>query len=296
MAVSHAKVLTQGDFTGTVTVFGSNGSTATANATDLARVTDWNSAHNQYLSVTGNTSGQSTFSGTNIVFGGGANITLSGVNATRVDIVGPTPGGGGNVSRYIPPAVYAVHVAGQVGQNSVFVAPVDLPSISFGAVLHKVQYTNATNSSGSVTVSMHVGLYTLNGSTLSSVATTSSSHATSNSGTAGAMSLWLGMRILPVGWSTSVPAGAYYVAVMSRTTTAGAAGMTMSQYLASQITTVHSGFLGQSANASRQHIMGLGTWSQSTTALPGTMALSNIAGASSAGQRQPIFWFDAITV
>jgi hypothetical protein len=40
------------------------------------------------MSVAGNTAGQSTFSGTNIVIGGGANITLSGVNATRFDIVG----------------------------------------------------------------------------------------------------------------------------------------------------------------------------------------------------------------
>lgn len=37
----------------------------------------WNSVHNQFLTITGNTAGQSTFSGTNLVFSGGPNATLS---------------------------------------------------------------------------------------------------------------------------------------------------------------------------------------------------------------------------
>ena len=79
MAISHA-------FSNTV---------ADGTNTGIVRPVDWNSAHNQFLTVTGNTSGQSTFSGSNIVFGAGANITLSGVNATRFDIVGAA-GGAGN--------------------------------------------------------------------------------------------------------------------------------------------------------------------------------------------------------
>ena len=61
MAISHA-------FSNTV---------ADGTNTGIVRPVDWNSAHNQFLTVTGNTVGQSTFSGSNIVFGAGANITLT---------------------------------------------------------------------------------------------------------------------------------------------------------------------------------------------------------------------------
>lgn len=98
MAVSHIKSNPIADMTGTVTVFGSNGSTQTVAATDLVRPSDWNSVHNQYITIAGNTAGQSTFSGSNIVFGGGPNITLSGVNATRLDISAGAGGAGDGVN------------------------------------------------------------------------------------------------------------------------------------------------------------------------------------------------------
>ena len=88
MAISHIKILTQADMTGTVTVFNSAGSTATVAATDLNRPSDWNSVHNQYLTIAGNTAGQSTVSGTNIVWAGGNNMTLS-ANGSTVSVVGP---------------------------------------------------------------------------------------------------------------------------------------------------------------------------------------------------------------
>lgn len=87
MAVSHAFSSPIADGTGTQTIWFGN-TTVTVNATENVRPGDWNSAHNQFMTMTGNTAGQSTFSGSNIVMGGGANITLSGVNATRFDIVG----------------------------------------------------------------------------------------------------------------------------------------------------------------------------------------------------------------
>lgn len=80
-ALSHVKSNTVGDFTGTVTVFDSRGSTATANATDLVRPVDWNSAHNFFQTLSGNTAGSSTMSGTNLVWQGGNNVTLSASTA-----------------------------------------------------------------------------------------------------------------------------------------------------------------------------------------------------------------------
>lgn len=78
-AFQHAKSNTIGDATGTVTVYNSAGNTATAAATDLVRPGDWNSAHQFSQTISGATAGQSTASGTNLVFGGtnGVGVSLS---------------------------------------------------------------------------------------------------------------------------------------------------------------------------------------------------------------------------
>lgn len=81
MSISHVKSNTIADFTGTVTVFNSVGGTATRNATDLVRPSDWNSVHNQFYTITGNTNNASTASGTNVVLSGGNGVTLVGSNS-----------------------------------------------------------------------------------------------------------------------------------------------------------------------------------------------------------------------
>ena len=90
MAVSHIKSDTIADFTGTVTGFNSQGSTITIAATDLVRPVDWNSAHNQFYSLTGNTNGNSTASGSNVLFAGSGGITIGGSTGTVV-VSGPVP-------------------------------------------------------------------------------------------------------------------------------------------------------------------------------------------------------------
>jgi hypothetical protein len=94
MAISHVKSDTVADFTGTITGFNSVGGTETIAATALVRPSDWNSAHNMYMTLSGNTAGASTLSGTNIVLAGGSNITLS-ANGSTVSIIGTSGGGGG---------------------------------------------------------------------------------------------------------------------------------------------------------------------------------------------------------
>ena len=88
MAVSHAKSDTIADWTGTVTVGNSAGGTNTVAATDLVRPADWNSAHNQFYTLSGNTNNASTASGTNVVLAGSGGVTLDGSTATIV-IRGP---------------------------------------------------------------------------------------------------------------------------------------------------------------------------------------------------------------
>ena len=65
--------------------------------TNIVRPSDWNSFHNQLSTISGNTLGGSTLSGTNIVLAGGSNITLSATGNT-ISIIGNSGGGGGGVA------------------------------------------------------------------------------------------------------------------------------------------------------------------------------------------------------
>ena len=80
MAVSHVFSNTVANATGTVTIW-NGATTSSVFATDLVRPGDWNSAHNQLMTISGNTAGSSTMSGTNIVFGGTNGISLSASSA-----------------------------------------------------------------------------------------------------------------------------------------------------------------------------------------------------------------------
>jgi hypothetical protein len=88
MAVSHAKSNIVADFTGTATVFNSQGSTTTVAATDLVRPSDWNSAHNETYYLDGNTAGASSVSGTGVYFHGEGMVTLSGTSNSIMFSVG----------------------------------------------------------------------------------------------------------------------------------------------------------------------------------------------------------------
>jgi hypothetical protein len=79
MAVSHLFTSPNADWTGTVTLFNSQGCTTSAIASQLIKPSDWNSAHAQFYTLTGNTTNQSTASGTNVVFGAtGPSISIAG--------------------------------------------------------------------------------------------------------------------------------------------------------------------------------------------------------------------------
>lgn len=82
-AVTHIKSNTVADFTGVVTVLDNAGSTQTIAATDLVRPSDWNSAHAQIATLSGNTAGATTISGTNFVIQGGNGLSVSGAQGAN---------------------------------------------------------------------------------------------------------------------------------------------------------------------------------------------------------------------
>lgn len=188
------------------------------------------------------------------------------------------------------------HLAAQIGQSSVWVQPLEVAApFQYDRFVIPVNFSNATNSSNSASLSFDIGLYTRNGSTLSLLSSVSSSYAISASGTQGSYSLWGGKRFYNIGWTQTVTEGNYWLAILSRTTTAGGAGMSWSQFVYSNINTAISGVFGVATNASQQHAFGMGSFSAQTAALPSSMAISDLRGTAAAALRPVVFLFASNT-
>jgi hypothetical protein len=187
MAISHIKTQVSADWTGTVTVFDSVGAQVTANASNLVLPSDWNSVHSEIWTLAGNTNGQSTAGGSNIVFGASGNVYVSG---TSNSIIFSTP--------QVPAAVFdtgdlcggfpLVPSANFTRPNSVMtiipfcaVNPASFANVRFannlnGAAFNNSQATSANTSfTGGGTMFYIAGLYSqLTGANSNSVTLLSS--------------------------------------------------------------------------------------------------------------------------
>lgn len=272
-------------------------------------------AENNAINLLGaNTAGNTTATGSTIGWSG-LNLTLSGTNASQVVISAPATSSlvatgiislstnGSTISIGAPagtatmwqPFNEAMNVAGQQGNAIMHFAPLPTPA---PAALGEVQIdrlciplvlSNSTNSSGTVTLSYSFGLYTKNASTLSLAFSTSYTTAATFSGSVN-NSTFAGVRLHTVPWTTTIPDGRYYVAHWSRTTTGGG-NATFNQWLASQANSNYSGIFGANSNRSQQYPLGFGAYSVSfSTAMPSSVAISNIDGTGSLVARPPS-WF-----
>ncbi len=189
MAISHVKSNTVADWTGTVTVGNSTGGTNTIAATDLVRPSDWNSVHNQFYTLSGNTTNASTASGTNVVFQGAGGITLGGSTGTMV-ISGPL----GTVQSVYPvgpvPLATSTFVSGTSGGTggstqytvSGYISPIYVQNQwQFDEVEMLVSGQATAAGTGSASNGYMVGLYSASGSTLSSVTSFQFVHVMSQS-------------------------------------------------------------------------------------------------------------------
>jgi hypothetical protein len=296
MSIIHAYSNTAGDFTGTITGFNSQGSTQTLAATNLVRPSDWNSGHNMAFTLTGNTNNASTVSGTNVVLSGGNNITLIGSGS----VIGISAPNDNDITHdgYNPFDVGLESVAGAQGAGTLYFTPMqNAPHFKYDRAVMVIQNSNASNSSNSATLSMSIGVYTRNVSTLSLLQSASTSYAVTASGTVGSYSLWGGVRNVTVGMTTTLTDGDYWVGIWSRTTTGGGAGQTFNQMLASQPNSSYSGILGAGTNASDQIVLGQGRYSASfASAMPTAVGFSDLQGNSSILLRPPVFRFESGTV
>lgn len=232
----------------------------------------------------------------NLVFSNanGVSFGLNG-NTITATAAGGTGGGAASTFNYYNPQDGYLQVAGQLGQGSLWMQPSKLPNVQFDRIVIPINYSNATNSSNSFTVSMWMGFYTRDVSTLQLQSSFSTSYNITNSGTVGSYSLYNGFRNLSmgVGGTQTFLEDQYYIGLLSRTTTGGGAGMTMSNMQASQINSVFFGNFGQSTNSSIQYTRGLGIYSATTNAMPTSIRFNQILGMSSNSSlqlRQPLFY------
>lgn len=175
MAVSHVKSNTVADWTGTVTVGNSTGGTQTIAATNLVRPSDWNSVHNQFYTLSGNTNNASTASGTNVVFQGLGGATLVGSTGTigfsvapeqtqKIYPIGPVP---------LANSSFNSGTSGGTGGSTQFTvtgyaSPIYLDNpLHYSAVEMLISGQATVAGTGSASNGWMVGLYTSTGSTLS---------------------------------------------------------------------------------------------------------------------------------
>jgi hypothetical protein len=267
-------------------------------------------AENNAINLLGaNTAGNTTATGSTIGWSG-VNVTLSGTNASQVVISAPATSsivGVNGVSISTNGSTIYVYdnvtlsgflegimdrelLAAQVGNNQLFVQPMKLRAhVQFDEIVHPIQFSNASNSSNSATLSLSIGFYTRTGDSLSLITSSSSSYAITASGTVGSYSIYGGPREYPIPFTTTLTKGDYFIAFGSRTTTGGGAGMTWSNFVASNVNLAYSGRFSSANNATNQWVMGMGSYNTTTTAIPSSIALSQINGSAAANLRPVIY-------
>lgn len=238
------------------------------------------------VSTGGNTAGATGVTGTRMVYVATGDQTLQ----QTTDANGATITMSQTYLSLYDPHYAKVRVTGQAGQQAVWVQPwtVDRAYVHDVAVI-PVNYTQATNSTLTVTASFHLGLYTRNASTLSLLSSGSGSISINGSGTASSNQN-SGNRNITFGWTNTVPAGQYWLGFLSRTSTAGA-NATLSNLMISQQNSPYSGLMGVASANSVQNILGMGSFGTTTTALPDSFGFTAIRAGGSVMQRPPTVYF-----
>lgn len=175
----------------------------------------------------------------------------------------------------------------QIGNGSVQVYPAIDPvafTATRGDIFASVSLSTIALSSEAIALSLYLGLYSLNGSTLSLASSGSQSYQWTNSSNNSAASI-SGLRRFSAPINVNYTGGFdLFVAVMSNTTFTNTNAQTLSNVVVPvgpgpQL----QGLIGQVPSNSMQYVPGQGVFSASSAALPSSMALSAISGAGSGG-------------
>lgn len=173
----------------------------------------------------------------------------------------------------------------QHGNGSVMVYPANgAPpfSASRADIMASISLTNLAVSTEAQALSLYVGVYSLNGSTLSMASSGSQSYAWTNN-SAGSNASISGLRRFSVPINVNhLGANDIFVAMMSSTTFSNTQGITISNVAVPQGPDAQlQGLIGQVPASSMQFVPGQGAFSVTSGALPGSMGISQIYGIGS---------------
>jgi hypothetical protein len=223
-----------------------------------------------------------------------ATSSLSGVGGINISVNGSTItiSGPGQLS-FLNALPQAVTTLTQIGNGSVQVYPFYSPEIfsaSRADILISQSVSSSSNSSHAGAISVNLGLYTRNGSTLSLATSGSQSYQWTNTSN-NSMGSLSGLRRLSVPMNVNFSAGGdMWVAVQSVTSSTNANWFTASNLaLQPQMTAQLQGLIGAASNNTNQLVLGEGIWSTTSAALPASIAFSNLTGLGSAGAGNNVY-------
>ena len=223
-----------------------------------------------------------------------ASITL---NSDGLAINVAAPGGAITLSGYSPPQAHGMlQVTQTIGNGSVNLMPMSVPAaFQFDNFMMPIQYSNGIGSSGQLSMSFYVGIYTRNGSTLSRLHSSSSGFSITNAGTTGIYSSISGIRLLPMGWTSTITAGNYWIGIGLSTSTS-LSNMSISSFVASNQGSNANGVFGLADNSTRGiNMIGQGRWTGSSGSAPDNIQLDHIVATGSAQRRPTIYFFQSQT-
>lgn len=217
---------------------------ADGTATSVVRPSDWNSAHNMVYNLSGNTLGSSQVVGSDVIFVGGNNITLSADTAASKLVFSAAAGGGGVTASFMEPNMLVGTVYSSFGQNSLYFLPVKpAMDVSMTAINMLVSLSNATSNNshavsqtiqyawyslGTGASSTQIGLmqsssiaiiasYSSNASGGYTISQSTNSTTYSSAGT-GSTSAWTGQRIFAMPMATLLSEGGEYYFMFKQST------------------------------------------------------------------------------
>lgn len=195
---------------------------------------------------------------------------------------------------YQPMANFGSWATTAIGNGSVVIQPFQLmqPGVFSVADVYVSNTLSATNAASSQahTLSMSVGLFSKNASTLSLVNSGSQTYAFTITGSSSSAS-YQGLKNLTVPVSFNLYEGDYWLAIASSTSSAGnAVAAAFSNVVVSFAggLSAYSGVFGAATTASQQPILGYGAMSATQSAMPVSIAFSDIVGSANGHTCRPV--------
>jgi hypothetical protein len=238
----------------------------------------------------GNTAGTTgLFPGSNIKLAGTRGIVLSQSTDAQSNNSITFDGQMGTLSHTLVWPFQVNTSTATQGNGTVWVNPWHMPAFFSASRFwqaYSLTLSTSSNSSHGGTVSVHLGVYTLNGSTLSLATSGRGTHVFTNTSNNSTSVLQGPFKFSGTFANLSMTPGDYWLAWMSQTSTVNANWFSGSAIMWSGAAAV-SGDFGVATNVSNvQLLVGSGRFTASSTAMPVSMALTDISGASNAATRQ----------